>query len=109
MTLAELAEKVGQVLVAFHFHYFIFILTCQFDFSVLTHRRNILNPLKLEYLNKSHLARLWSTPEGVNSLAQRAYQLVKEAFPSRWPSIDIIWLTTNVHAADISPWNTSRT
>ncbi|KAI0638911.1 glutamyl-tRNA synthetase [Trametes polyzona] len=52
-----------------------------FDFSVLTHRRSVLDPAKLEYINKHHLMRLMATPEGLRTLAERAQPYVKEAFP----------------------------
>ncbi|KAI0327285.1 glutamyl-tRNA synthetase [Cubamyces sp. BRFM 1775] len=52
-----------------------------FDFSVLTHRRSVLDPMKLEYINKHHLMRLISTPEGLWALAERAYPYVREAYP----------------------------
>ncbi|KAI0651383.1 glutamyl-tRNA synthetase [Trametes meyenii] len=52
-----------------------------FDFSVVTHRRSILDPAKLEYLNKHHLMRLMSTPDGLRLLAERAYLYTKEAYP----------------------------
>ena len=55
----------------------------QFDLSVLTHRRTILDPSKLEYLNKNHLMETWSQPDGLNTLANRTIGLVKEAFPDR--------------------------
>ncbi|KAG6817994.1 hypothetical protein H0H93_006869, partial [Arthromyces matolae] len=41
-----------------------------------------LDPAKLEYLNKHHLFRVWSTPDGLRSLAERAHNEVKAAFPS---------------------------
>ncbi|KAI0662347.1 glutamyl-tRNA synthetase [Cubamyces menziesii] len=52
-----------------------------FDFSVLTHRRSVLDPVKLEYINKHYLMRLMSTPEGLRALAERAYPYVKDAYP----------------------------
>ncbi|KAH9891169.1 glutamyl-tRNA synthetase [Cubamyces lactineus] len=52
-----------------------------FDFSVLTHRRSVLDPVKLEYINKHHLMRLMSTPEGLRTLAERAYPYVKDTYP----------------------------
>ena len=39
--------------------------------------------MKLEYINKRHLMRTWSTPEGLESLAKRVHGRVKEAFSSR--------------------------
>ena len=55
----------------------------QFDLSALTHRRTILDPSKLEYLNKNHLMETWSQPHGLNALANRVIGSVKEAFPDR--------------------------
>ncbi|OSD05744.1 glutamyl-tRNA synthetase [Trametes coccinea BRFM310] len=52
-----------------------------FDFSVLTHRRSVLDPAKLEYINKHHLMRLMTSPEGLRALAERAQPYVKEAYP----------------------------
>lgn len=54
----------------------------EFDLSVLTHRRTILDSTKLECLNKNHLMETWSQPEGLNALANRAIISVKEAFPN---------------------------
>jgi len=63
----------------------------QFDLSSLTHRRNVLDLTKLEYLNKHHLMLAWSTREGLESLAMMIYPLVKEAFPkSQYTSIEDI-------------------
>ncbi|TFK84864.1 glutamyl-tRNA synthetase [Polyporus arcularius HHB13444] len=52
-----------------------------FDFSVITHRRTILDPTKLEYMNKHHLMQVMSTPEGLRTLAERTLPFVKEQFP----------------------------
>ncbi|TFY71407.1 hypothetical protein EVG20_g1615 [Dentipellis fragilis] len=54
----------------------------KFDISALTQRRTILDPIKLEYMNKHHLMRLWNTPEGLQALAERIHEIVKEAFPT---------------------------
>ncbi|KAF4566578.1 Glutamate--tRNA ligase mitochondrial [Pleurotus pulmonarius] len=63
----------------------------QFDLPALTHRSTSLDPTKLEYLNKHHLMRVWSTPEGLDSLAHRLHGLVKEAFPaSPFTTVDYI-------------------
>lgn len=61
------------------------MLNCivQFDFSVLTHRRSVLDPVKLEYLNKHHLMRLMTTSDGLRTLAKRTQPYVKEAYPDR--------------------------
>lgn len=40
--------------------------------------------MKLEYLNKHHLMRMWSTPEGLNALAEKTHDKVKAAFPARY-------------------------
>lgn len=50
---------------------------------MLTHRRTILDPQKLEYLNKLHLMETWSQPDGLNGLANRAIGSIEEAFPNR--------------------------
>ncbi|KAH9850613.1 glutamyl-tRNA synthetase [Lenzites betulinus] len=52
-----------------------------FDFSVLTHRRSVLDPAKLEFLNKHHLMRLMVTPEGLRKLAKRTHSYVNVAYP----------------------------
>ncbi|PIL30833.1 hypothetical protein GSI_07001 [Ganoderma sinense ZZ0214-1] len=54
-----------------------------FDFSVVTHRRSILDPVKLEYINKHHLMQLMSSPVGLRTLAEHAQSFVKEAYPHR--------------------------
>ena len=56
----------------------------QFDLSALTLRRTILDPAKLEYLNKNHLMETWSRPDGLNALADRVVGLVREAFPDKY-------------------------
>lgn len=55
----------------------------QFELTAVTHRRSVMDPSKLEYLNKHHLMRAWSSPEGLRALATRAHRLVKDAYPSR--------------------------
>ncbi|RPD81515.1 glutamyl-tRNA synthetase [Lentinus tigrinus ALCF2SS1-7] len=62
-----------------------------FDFSVITHRRTVLDPAKLEYMNKHHLMRRMSTPEGLQTLAERTLPFVKEKFPNS-DSISIPYL-----------------
>ncbi|KAI0757473.1 glutamyl-tRNA synthetase [Daedaleopsis nitida] len=52
-----------------------------FDFSVITHRRSVLDPAKLEYINKHHLMHLMSSDSGLRTLAQRTQPIVKEAYP----------------------------
>jgi hypothetical protein len=54
----------------------------QFDVTVFTHRRNTLDPFKLEVLNKGHLAR-----KPMAELAVRAQALVEAAFPKRFVAI----------------------
>ncbi|KAL0950568.1 hypothetical protein HGRIS_007370 [Hohenbuehelia grisea] len=53
-----------------------------FDLRVLTHRSTSLDPTKLEYLNKHHLMRAWSTDAGLDAIAQRAHVSIKDAFPT---------------------------
>ncbi|RDB27293.1 putative glutamate--tRNA ligase, mitochondrial [Hypsizygus marmoreus] len=63
----------------------------EFDLSALTQRSSSLDPSKLEYLNKHHLMREWSTPEGLEALAERAHDQVKAAFPtSQYTSIEYL-------------------
>lgn len=57
-------------------------LVHHFDLSALTHRRNILDPAKLEYLNKHHLMRSWKDDEATAHHARRIRELVKSEFPS---------------------------
>ncbi|KAG6874159.1 hypothetical protein C0995_005577 [Termitomyces sp. Mi166 len=54
----------------------------EFELEALTHRSSSLDPNKLEYLNKHYLMRVWSTPDGLQSLAERAHSEVKAAFPT---------------------------
>ncbi|KAF8823996.1 hypothetical protein HHX47_DHR9000440 [Lentinula edodes] len=53
-----------------------------FDLSALTHRSSVLDGTKLEYINKHHLMRTWSTPEGLDKLANRVHGHLKDAFKS---------------------------
>ncbi|KAF8621852.1 hypothetical protein AX15_007468 [Amanita polypyramis BW_CC] len=53
----------------------------QFDLTALTHRSTSLDPGKLEFINKQHLIRAWSTPEGLHSLAERVHEQVRTIFP----------------------------
>ena len=80
MTLQEMIQEVGRyvVLLSKLPHRY-----KQFDLSALTHRRTILDPSKLEHLNKNHLMETWSQPDGLNALANRVIGSVKEAFPDR--------------------------
>ncbi|KAI0935754.1 hypothetical protein AcV5_004082 [Taiwanofungus camphoratus] len=54
----------------------------KFDLSSVTHRRSVLDPLKLEYLNKHHLMQSMASDGGLTGLAERVHGLVKEAYPS---------------------------
>ncbi|KAG6900570.1 hypothetical protein C0993_008724 [Termitomyces sp. T159_Od127] len=54
----------------------------EFELTSLTQRSSILDPTKLEYLNKHFLMGVWSTPDGLQSLAERAHSEVKGAFPT---------------------------
>jgi glutamyl-tRNA synthetase len=58
-------------------------LTSSFDLRMLTHRRSILDPVKLEYINKRHLMLLAGTSDGLEGLAHRVCRDVKKAFPQR--------------------------
>jgi glutamyl-tRNA synthetase len=58
-------------------------LTSSFDLHLLTHRRSILDPVKLEYINRRHLILLAGTTDGLESLAHRVCHDVKKAFPQR--------------------------
>ncbi|KAG5643046.1 hypothetical protein DXG03_001624 [Asterophora parasitica] len=55
----------------------------EFELSALTQRSSSLDPAKLEYLNKHHLMRIWSTPDGLETLAERAHDEIKAKFPTR--------------------------
>ncbi|KAG6909076.1 hypothetical protein DXG01_002057 [Tephrocybe rancida] len=63
----------------------------EFELSALTQRSSSLDPAKLEYLNKHHLIRIWSTPDGLHSLAERARDDVKAAFPTS-PHMNISYI-----------------
>ncbi|KAF8879922.1 glutamyl-tRNA synthetase [Infundibulicybe gibba] len=63
----------------------------QFDLSALTQRSSSLDSSKLEYINKHHLARAWSDPQGLTLLAERVHDQVKAAFPaSQYTNIEYI-------------------
>jgi len=62
----------------------------QFELSALTQRSSSLDSAKLEYLNKHHLMQTWSTPEGLHSLAERAHDGIKTAFPTRY-AVGCLW------------------
>ncbi|KAE9397639.1 hypothetical protein BT96DRAFT_883718 [Gymnopus androsaceus JB14] len=62
-----------------------------FDLSALTHRSSVLDMNKLEYINKHHLMKTWSTPDGLDRLAHRVHGVVKDAFPSsQYTTVDNI-------------------
>ncbi|KAG8220277.1 hypothetical protein J3R82DRAFT_1371 [Butyriboletus roseoflavus] len=54
----------------------------QFDLASLTHRRQVLEPAKLEYLNKHHLMRSWKNDQGTLYHAHRIHGLVRASFPA---------------------------
>ncbi|KZT68859.1 glutamyl-tRNA synthetase [Daedalea quercina L-15889] len=63
----------------------------EFDLTLLTHRRSVLDPLKLEYLNKHHLMQKIASSDGLTELAERIHTHVKDAFPhSSHTSVDYI-------------------
>ena len=55
----------------------------QFDISAVTHRNTSLDASKLEYINKHHLMQAASTDTGIQALAEKAYDHIKESFPRR--------------------------
>lgn len=57
--------------------------TMQFDLSDLTHRRNILDPSKLEYLNRRHLQLKASTPNTFGILVDRSVEALRTSYPNR--------------------------
>lgn len=65
----------------------------QFDLADVTHRRNILDPTKLEYLNRRHLQGKISTTWGLDSLVSRVLPLLTASFPQRFVQIAPIYLT----------------
>ncbi|PCH33184.1 hypothetical protein WOLCODRAFT_129640 [Wolfiporia cocos MD-104 SS10] len=66
-------------------------MTREFDLTSLTQRRSVLDPSKLEYLNKHHLARTMSQDGGVHALAERVHDKIKAAFPtSQYTSVSHI-------------------
>jgi len=78
--------------------------------SALTHRRTILDPSKLEYLNKNHLMETWSQPDGLNALTNRVIGPLKEAFPDRYVCVYILPITPHSlpALASIRPRTTSN-
>jgi len=84
MTLPELIEQVASSLLhGVLYNSSITLPIPQFDLSSLTHRRNILDPAKLAYLNKHHLLRSWQSEQGIAFQAKRVHDVVKAAFPHR--------------------------
>ncbi|KAI0045752.1 glutamyl-tRNA synthetase [Auriscalpium vulgare] len=64
-----------------------------FDLSVLTHRRTVVDSTKLLNLNKAHIWRTSSTDAGLTSLAERVRPLILEAFPkakSKYTGVDYL-------------------
>ncbi|KAI0727575.1 hypothetical protein C8Q72DRAFT_975439, partial [Fomitopsis betulina] len=53
----------------------------EFDLRLLTHRRSVLDPLKLEHLNKHHLMQKMKSLNDLHALAERLHTPIKEAFP----------------------------
>ncbi|KAI0802992.1 glutamyl-tRNA synthetase [Irpex lacteus] len=53
-----------------------------FELSSITHRRTVLDPIKLEYLNKHHLLRSIASDDTLSKLAERIHPVVKAVFPS---------------------------
>lgn len=63
----------------------------QFDLASITHRRTVLDPMKLEYLNKHHLMRTMSVDDGLTNLAEHVHDTIKAAFPlSRFTTVPYI-------------------
>ncbi|GBE78569.1 glutamyl-tRNA synthetase [Sparassis latifolia] len=63
----------------------------KFELSSLTHRRSVLDPMKLEYLNKHHLMQLMSVDGGFDEMAERVHGLVKGIYPfSQYTSVAYI-------------------
>jgi len=53
----------------------------QFDISAVTHRNTSLEASKLEYINKHHLMRVASTATGIQALAEKVHNQIRESFP----------------------------
>lgn len=63
----------------------------QFDITAITHRNTTLEASKLEYINKHHLMHAASTTVGLQALAEKVYDQIKESFPrSQYATIDRI-------------------
>ena len=52
----------------------------QFDITKLAHRSVILDPAKLEYLNKYHLAKAVTAESSLNALARKVAPKVRERY-----------------------------
>ena len=59
-------------------------LFSKFDITAVTHRNTSLEASKLEYINKHHLMHAASTPAGIQELAEKVHNQIKESFPGRW-------------------------
>lgn len=68
----------------------------EFDLTSLTHRRTVLDPMKLEYLNKRHLMGTMTSDDGLTSLAERVHDTVKAAFPAS-PHTHIPYIKQVIH------------
>lgn len=55
-------------------------MIADFDITKLAHRSVILDPTKLEYLNKYHLARATAIPSGLNALARKIAPQIRERY-----------------------------
>ncbi|OCH94171.1 glutamyl-tRNA synthetase [Obba rivulosa] len=78
----------------------------EFELSSLTHRRTVLDPVKLQYLNKHHLIKSMTTDDGLLALAEKVRDIVKEAQYTSAPYIkDVIVALqgrlTNLHELPI--------
>ena len=82
MSMEEMIQAVSLLNEANFYEYYV-LMAFQFDFSAITHRRSVLDPEKLEYINKHHLMQLMQTQEGLTKLAQRAQPFVEAAYPNK--------------------------
>ncbi|KDR72776.1 hypothetical protein GALMADRAFT_252032 [Galerina marginata CBS 339.88] len=63
----------------------------QFDISSVTHRNTILEASKLEFINKRHIKRRAATRTGLQVLAEKVHEQVKESFVgSKYTTMDMI-------------------
>ena len=58
-------------------------LFLQFDITAVTHRNTSLEASKLEYINKHHLMRAASSDTGIQALAEKVHDQIRENFPGR--------------------------